>query len=111
MAAGRTAFGPDVMGFDISLQEEVTVYSGVAAQNKPAICGSDADGFDVVWADWRSHSRRSDPWWARVTPWTASIVIDGGAAWTRDPVVDLSLHAATNNPGAAITEMGVARRR
>ena len=107
MAAGHTLYGPDISAFDMSLQEAVTVYSGAAAQNKPAIAGSNAAGFEVVWADWRSRTRKTNPWWARVSPWTARIAVNDGAFWVRDPVVDLSLYAATNNPGAAIAEMDV----
>ena len=44
---------------------------------------------------------------ARVSPWTARIAVNGGVTWVRDPVVDLSLFAATNNPGATVAEMDV----
>ena len=77
----------DVRGFDLTLQQEFKVAVTPAWQGMPTV-----SDYRVVWTDARNGGS-DDLWAAILTPWNASLAIDGGAAWTRSSTVDLSLFA------------------
>ena len=77
----------DVRGFDLTLQQAFPVAVTTAWQGQPTV-----SDYQVVWTDGRNGGV-NDLWKAILTPWNASIAIDGGAAWTRSSTVDLSLSA------------------
>ena len=82
-----TAHKLDIRGFDLTLQQAFPVAVTTAWQGQPTV-----SDYRVVWTDGRNGGV-NDLWAAVLTPWNASIAIDGGAAWTKSSTADLSLSA------------------
>ena len=76
----------DVRGFDLTLQQEFPIVTARAAQSQPIL-----SDYRVVWTDLRSGA--ADLWTAILTPWNASLAIDGGRAWTRASTATLTMFA------------------
>ncbi len=85
--ARYAAHSLDVRGYDLTLQQAFPVAATTAWQGQPTI-----SDYQVVWTDARNGGI-NDLWAAVLTPWNASIAIDGGAAWTRSSTARLALFA------------------
>jgi beta propeller repeat protein len=77
----------DVRGYDLTLQQAFPVAVTTAWQGQPTV-----SDYQVVWTDGRNGGV-NDLWAAVLTPWNASLKIDGGAAWTKSSTASLALFA------------------